>query len=384
MSANNGIVPEDLLRIINSYAKTGVEYNKLAHLYEILSPHTPLIKNKEYNNINKNILEIIAGREDKNRNIALDVEKWLSGMENRDFTISQCYGDLCVSTKHDKDSVRRALSRLRETEKIESVGQKSGIYRVINRNIEYTDYKNIVQTPPLDLKLPLGLHKRTLFYPKSLTVIAGVTGTGKTTWALNIMQDNQHKYKFKYFYNAELSPSALNKKLSYFNYPIDAWQFDAISSKYWDYTNIHKQVFPDHINVIDYLEPDPNKIWTIYNLMASISENLGKGMAIILVQKKAGSDFGTGGDWSAKAASFYIALEYQKAKIVKNTYREEDKIGYEFNNINWNITPGASIKASSGWYGEQTKKDKDRVKQYASSGIVDDLGGFTHERDEED
>jgi hypothetical protein len=383
MSQNNGMIPEDLLRIISSYAAGGAEFEKLAHLYEILSPLIPPLKEKEYIETNKRILSIISGKEEKTRNLTLDFENWLSGMD-REFSLSQCYADLGITSKHEKDAVRKAIAKNKDT-KIENIGQKSGQYRVINRNIEYTDYKNVVQISPIDLKLPLGLHKRTIFFPKSLCAIAGVTGTGKTSWALNIMLENQGSYKFKYFYNSELSPSALNKKLSYFNFPINEWQFEAIPSKCWDHTNIHKMVFPDCINVIDYLEPDPGKIWTIYNDMAAISENLNKGMAIILLQKKSGSDFGTGGDWSAKAASFYIALEYQKAKITKNTYREEDKIGYDKNNINWDIIPGAHIKASSGWYGEQSNKSAEKKKVFADVGIVDDRQheDFPHEEDEE-
>jgi ABC-type multidrug transport system fused ATPase/permease subunit len=220
MSENNGIDLADLLRIISSYAKSGAECGKLARLYEVLSPLiNPPNKEKEdnniiYNNTKKSILEIIAGKEDKNRNITLDVNQWIEGC-NREFTLSQCYADLCVVSKHDKDAVRRVLTKLKTADRIEGVGQKSGHYRVINRNIEYTDYKNIIQQPSIKLELPLGLHKRTLFFPKSLTAIAGVTGMGKTTWALNIMQMNQHKYKFKYFYNSELSSSALHQKLSY-------------------------------------------------------------------------------------------------------------------------------------------------------------------------
>lgn len=379
------IHPMELLRIINSYANTGANAEQLGTLFEKITVNGTdyatralkelNIKEKELKDINKRILKIIADRDSTGRNVALDVETFLYGID-KEFSLNQLYAELCITSKQDKDAARKAISRLKVVDRIEAVGHKSGQYRVINRNIEYTDYKNIKQIPSLDLILPLGLHKRTLFYPKSLTAIAGVTGTGKTSFALNIILENQEKYKFKYFYNAELSPAALHKKLSYFDYPMDEWRFDAISSKYWDYTNIHKQVFPDCINVIDYLEPDPNKIWTIYNLMASISENIGTGMAIILIQKKVGSDFGTGGDWSAKATSFYVALEYKKIKVVKNTYREEDQVGYDFNMIDFDIKHGCNIVANGGWYGTHNQKEKEKQKVYEKHDDDAEEGGY--------
>ncbi len=245
------------------------------------------------------------------------------------------------------------------------------VYLAVDKSLTYTDYKNIVHREPISLKLPLNIHQRTLFFPSCILGIAGCTGNGKTTWAFNIIRDNQDKYKVKYFYMPELGPEGLSKKLGYFVTPIDSWKFDAICGSngmgrtQWDNTNIHQKIFPDCLNIIDYLEPPEDAPWKIYHVMNKIAARLNNGMAIILIQKKEGSKYGIGGDWSAKATSFYLSLEWGNATIQKNTYMEEDKIGRQFNIMDFDIVPGSNIKALSGWYNEQSKKQTEKEKVYA-------------------
>ena len=145
---------------------------------------------------------------------------------------------------------------------------------------------------PITFETPLEVGDRTIFFPRSLWGIAGVTGNGKTTVALNIIRNLEGKYDVVYFYEAELGPDALRHKLGYFLRPLSSWKFKAICSAnsngqiQWDSSNIHQKIHPDAINVIDYLEPPEDSPWKIYHVMKKIAAALNKGMAIILIQKK--------------------------------------------------------------------------------------------------
>lgn len=389
----------DLLKIINGYANQGGDAGKLAGVYETLLPHivtNPLYKEykeeekerskEKEEEIKKRILKIISGKAEANKSITQDLRDYVTTTDGV-FSISDCYIATGALSTKEKGLVRKTLSTMCDAGDIERIGSKTGNYLLIDKSITYTDYKNIKDRPTVNITLPLGLHKRTLFFPSSILGIAGCTGNGKTTWAFNIIRENQDKIKIKYFYMPELGPEGLKRKLNYFNAPIDSWCFDAICGSngngktQWDNTNIHQKIFPNCLNIIDYLEPPEDAPWKIFHVMNKIASRLMGGMAIILIQKKEGSKYGIGGDWSAKATSFYLSLEWGNVTIQKNTYNEEDKIGKGFNMMDYDIKPGSNIVPLSGWYGESNKKDKDKQKVYAERGIINDIymEGFTHE-----
>jgi hypothetical protein len=106
--------------------------------------------------------------------------------------------------------------------------------------------------------------------------------------------------------------------------------------------------------------------------MNKIAGRLNGGMAIVLIQKREGSKYGVGGDWSAKATSFYLSLEWGNVTIQKNTYQEQDTVGKTFNIKDFDVTKGSLIKELSGWYGEKNKPDKNKIKVLQDVGVKDD------------
>lgn len=379
----------ELLKIISGYANNGGDCIKLAELYETLSAcvvNDSLYKDKEKDKeeertkeeeIKKRIFKIISGKQEEQNNLSQATRDYIQATDGT-FSVSDCYIATGASTPKEKNLVRKTISMMATAGDIEKVGTKTGNYLLVDKSITYTDYKNVKERPTINLVLPLDIHKRTKFFPSSILGIAGCTGNGKTTWAFNIIRENQDKMKCKYFYMPELGPEGLKQKLGYFMTPIDSWSFDAICGSngngktQWDNTNIHQKIYPDCLNIIDYLEPPEDAPWKIYHIMNKIAGRLQGGMAIILIQKKEGSKYGIGGDWSAKATSFYLSLEWGNVTIQKNTYNEEDRIGRAFNIMDFDIGAGASINSKSGWYGEQNKPDKNKIKVLSDVGVVDD------------
>jgi hypothetical protein len=380
------LTPTELLKIINGYALQGGAYDRLAELLETLSPHTPLIKKEESKDIYTRILKIVSGATEVQRNLSQETKDYIFSTDGG-FSINDVYNAVGTSTPKEKGLVRKVVSVMCDQGDLEKIGNKTGNYLLVDKSITLTDYKNIKERPSIDLKLPLGIHNRTKFFPSSILGIAGCTGNGKTTWAFNIIRDNQDKMKVKYFYMPELGPEGLKQKLGYFMTPIDTWQFDAICGSngngktQWDNTNIHQKIYPDCLNIIDYLEPPEDAPWKIYHVMNKIAGRLQGGMAIILIQKKEGARYGIGGDWSAKATCFYLSLEWGNVTVQKNTYQEEDTIGRDFNIKDFEIGKGAHIKSLSGWYGEEAKKDKDKVKRFADLDVRDDRPKKEERRD---
>lgn len=379
--------PIELLKIIKGYALQGASDDSILSLLEHLSPHTPLIKEKDKdlktNNIYKEILKIVSGERDRTKNITQDLKGYIDTTDGI-FTLHECYNAVGANDTKEKSIIRKTLCVMCTKKELEKVGTKTGTYVKIDTSIEYTDLSDSKGLgKPIKFRTPLNVADRTLFFPRSLWGIAGVTGNGKTTYVMNIIREIQDQFETVYFYEAELGPGALQQKLGYFQCPLSSWKFKAVCSAdskgniQWDSQNIHQKIHPNAINIIDYLEPPEDKPWTIYHIMKKIAAALNQGMAIILIQKKEGSKWGLGGDWSAKATSFYTSLEWGVLKIEKNSYQQEDKIGRDFKAISFEIGAGSHIKATSGWYSEESKRQEEKKKRYAEAGIVDD--DFTHE-----
>jgi len=219
----------------------------------------------------------------------------------------------------------------------------------------------------VDVILPLALSRKTKLFHNAVVTVAGVTGMGKTMFALNFIRDNMDLHDI-YYLNSEMSDQELKyKKLAFKDVPYSAWRFTAVDVK----GSISESIRKDKINVIDYLQAPTDKLYMIRELINDIKKKLGKGMALILIQRKGGNPWGEGGVFSAQASSLYISLSFGSLEVMKNRFREAD----EFRGLekrNFEIKEG-SIKPMSGWYAEGAKEEK-QVKT-----VTDKYGDFVHE-----
>jgi len=200
----------------------------------------------------------------------------------------------------------------------------------------------------IDLRLPLGIHSKTKLFPKAVIVIAGVSGMGKTLFALNTIADNMGRFPIFYF-NSEMGPEALKMKLSYFPIPISDWAKHMKVVDQWDFNSIADKIQPDAFNVVDYLEPEGEKAFNIHGVISAIIRRLNKGTALIAIQKKPGATMGTGGVYSIKAATMALALDWGKIEVVKNRFREEDPFP-SLNKINFEVHQGHKFEKLGTWY----------------------------------
>ncbi|OPY71290.1 MAG: hypothetical protein A4E63_01595 [Syntrophorhabdus sp. PtaU1.Bin050] len=243
-----------------------------------------------------------------------------------------------------------AFLRLQKEGVIARCGIKNGSYRLVEHDNASIDFLNADPDDYLSFKFPLGIERKTRIFPKSIIILAGVTGTGKTTYLLDFVQQNMSAHKIVY-HNSEMSPQALNFKLRQFDrtglFPLSAWKFEA---RQW--RGNPDTIDPDGVNIIDYLQAGANA-YEIQQPIAQILEKLNRGVAIIAVQKKPGAVYGTGGIYSAVDASLVLSLEWGKASITKNRFREVDEFP-GLDNRDFTVEHG-HIKALSGWYPDEKK-----------------------------
>lgn len=336
---------EDLFHTANCLIKGGMGREETSQVVGILAEYC--IPQFSLHEAEEKVLSAIKRAERRERNISQEVREWVESTEGH-FESTQVHREAHLSTKEEMHAVNVALQRLVKEKILEKYGDKRGVYRRIDRSIEYMDFANADIGNTVDLSLPLGLHIKTKLFPKGVIVVAGVSGMGKTLFCFNTIAENMGQFPIFYF-NSEMGPEALKHKLSHFPIPISEWEKHMKVIDNWDFNNIPDKIQPDALNVVDYLEPEGERPYNIHGVISSIIRRLNKGTALITIQKKPNATMGTGGIYSIKAATLAIALDWGKIEIVKNRFREADMMP-SLNKINFEIHQGYKFVKQGGWY----------------------------------
>ena len=220
------------------------------------------------------------------------------------YSITECLQDLQILTKEGKDAAYVIFNRMLGTV-IEKYGEKRGIYRTINKEVRKTKFikDKIVDFPII---LPFDLNTYCKLYPKSIMVVAGSKGSGKTALALKIALDNQARLPVVYLHSEggdeEFSDRMQNNGI----YDENQIQFEPIpcSVNFHDNITDEKKIF-----IIDYLEVH-NNFYEVAIPIKKIHDKLKDGLAIIFIQKKAGALYGRGDEFSQEASRLYLSMDF--------------------------------------------------------------------------
>jgi len=282
--------------------------------------------------------------------IAERVREWIL-LQDRDFSVTDCYKDLCFVTPRDKSACRTAIKRM-----VGNVIEPSGnrLYRLIDTTAEVIDYLN-ASTEEIEIVYPFEIEKFVETYPGNIIVVAGEANAGKTAFLLNFIKLNMFKHEIHYF-SSEMGASELRKCLNKFNdINLEDWK------NFFPYkrsSNFADVVKPDSVNLIDFLEIH-DEFYKVGGYLKEIHDKLQNGIVIIAIQKNPGTDHGLGGARGLEKPRLYLAMEPSKLKIVKakNWKTETNPNNME---IEFKLVQGCKfIPDDSGWaYGEKSNNEK--------------------------
>jgi hypothetical protein len=237
------------------------------------------------------------------------IEEWVSVTDGY-FSVTDCSRALQGVTDSEHTTFRVILHRLSKRGIIEKHGQKDGVYRRLNNEIEPLDWRN-ADISPLPLRWPFEIERLVSVYPGNIAVIAGAANSGKTSFILNFIKLNQQDHTIHLF-SSEGGKEELNMRISKFDLPLDAWTFSA-----WERTGDFADVIkPDAINIVDYLEIH-DEFYKVGGMLKAISDRLKSGFALIALQKNIGRDEGLGGARGLEKPRLYLAMDNGRLKIVK-------------------------------------------------------------------
>jgi hypothetical protein len=222
------------------------------------------------------------------------------------FKINDVYWALNLRERKEKKNVSKILSRLVDECILARHPRISGIYRRLENSLDNMEWRN-ANLSSLDVQFPLGIEEFANVYQGTILVFAGTPDSGKTAFFLDFIKRNMSVNKIHLF-NSEMSEQELRIRIeAHEDISPDEWCFQA----YFRSSNFGDVVFPDDINIIDYLDLGDD-IPAVTRYLREIHESLGKGIALVGLQKPFGRDMGYGKELSMQLPRLYISLEYHK------------------------------------------------------------------------
>ena len=297
----------DLFHVANVLTKGGMPAAEIVQVLENLiiswgeKPDKKWIDEKIESAKTRNIKREIS--------VTQTIEEWV-GVTSGYFSITDCHKALQGVTGANQNVIRVLLHRLSQRGIIEKHGNKDGVYRRIDNEIEPLDWKN-ADTNPLSLRWPFGIERMVKIYPGNIAIIAGSPNAGKTAFILNFIKLNQDHQEIHLF-SSEGGKEELNQRIEKFGLPFDAWTFHA-----WDRSgNFQDCIKPGVVNIIDYLEIHDD-FYKVGGQLKAIADRLKSGFALIALQKPTGRDAGLGGERGLEKPRLYLAMDGGRLKIVK-------------------------------------------------------------------
>lgn len=254
--------------------------------------------------IQRKILSALDRVEQRKRNLSDDIKTWIT-LNDLNFSLKDLKTDLKILNSKEANILYVTINSLCEQGVIEKEGKIPGIYRKKQNEVKFVDISSAEDLTYLDLKWPIKIEEYVRISPKSVSIVAGDTEAGKSAFLSNFAHLNMEKHKILYF-SSEMTANRFKERVKNLERPIKDWsRLFFTNDKISDF---HDSIEPNAINIIDYLELDPGRVYDVATYIKKIFDRLNNGIAIIALQKKRGESLAYGRDWTMQKSEFYITL----------------------------------------------------------------------------
>jgi len=302
----NGVRDHNLYHVALSLAKTN---NDKDYIKQVLRAIIASWGEQDEEWIKDKVESALKRENAKKRNLKQEIEAWIS-LQDTYIYLTDTLQNLQVLTKEEKNNAYVIFNRLVKEGKIEKWGAGRGCYRIIDQEIKRTRFiKEKIEDFPIIL--PFNLNDLCKLYPKSVIILAGSKGSGKTALALKIALDNQNMIPVRYMHS-EGGDEEFSERMQNWGIQDESQiRFEPIkcSRNFHDYVTDEKKIF-----IVDYLEVHQN-FYEVAIPIKKIHDKLEKGIAIICLQKKAGYLLGRGDEFSQEVARLYLSMDYLKEEL---------------------------------------------------------------------
>ena len=260
------------------------------------------------------------------------------------------------------DAVRNIMFQLAEANVVHATGKRDGVYKVITQVKPVPVFSvQRERRPPFDLVFPrcwetfeeLSFGSKVVIREGDLILISGLSNFGKTTLCLNFCGENidrnpvlmGNEYTTLVENEYKPTPRFMNR--------LDAmdwvqWADEAGQDKFTllpvrdDYA---EHIIKDRINIIDWINIETGEHYLIGNILEKIKRNLGRGIAIVAIQKGEGMTAGRGGQFTKDFADLELLLDkYGQSDVLLTVGKVKEPRGMVIGNTYaYTITEGVKI-----------------------------------------
>ena len=264
-----------------------------------------------------------------------EIRDFLALRQGKEITLSDIRREFHIlpGTK-SFDAVRNILFQLAEANIVHATGKRDGVYKVITQVKPVPVFSvQRERRPPFDLIFPrnfdtfeeMDFANKVVIREGDLILISGLSNFGKTTLCLNFCAENidQHPVLMGNEYTSLVeneykpTPRFLNRldTMDWVQWADEAGQDKFVLLPVRD--DYAEHIVRDKINIIDWINIATGEHYLIGNIMEKIKRNLGRGVAIVAIQKGEGMDAGRGGQFTKDFADLELLIDrYGKSDVL--------------------------------------------------------------------
>ena len=307
----------DLFHLAHTLVKGGMPHEEVLSVVSIAARAcTPPLDEQT---AREKVASAIERAMNAERNYTEEIRSYVA-QQSGYFIVSEMNKDLGFATIQQRKTASVIINRLMSEKYIEKYGQKAGVYRRIEHELDEMDWLN-AECTEFPCELPLDLSRLVTVFPNNIIVVAGSPDAGKTAFMLDFVQRNMYKHNIHYF-NSEMGNAELRLRLqNHEEVALEDWKFKAYSRS----GNFADVIRPADVNIIDFLEISD----AFYKVAAEINDiyrKLDGGIAIIGLQKNRGQDLGRGGTFGLEKPRLYLSMDYGTIRISKAKNRRSKMV----------------------------------------------------------
>lgn len=217
------------------------------------------------------------------------------------FSVGEIDKDLNLQSVEEKEYRTEAIMQLVESGYVERDEHKRTIFRTRDMETEYIDLFNSEDVEEeIQLNFPFGIGESVVLSPRNIVTVQGENNAGKTSFAfetllMNLNAGTSNGRNF-YYISSEMSQSELKKTAARFA-PLESFRgCEFMHRPFEPYDIIHSNPdMRDGIVFIDFLETKGGEYSKTVAEMQRIYDSMRNGIAIVMIQKFEGKEYGKGG-----------------------------------------------------------------------------------------
>jgi len=293
-----------------------------------------------------------------------EIRDFLDKIQGQEISLSDLRAEFHILPETKSfDGVRNIMHQLAKQNIVKPVGRRQGIFKVV-KEVKPVPLFSIVREkiPPFPLIFPryddtdieMDFSEYIVVREGDLITLAGRKNKSKTLMCINFAAVNVDKRpilmgnEYTKLVNDIYVPDQrfLNRLQNIDNVEwVDEDGNDKVTllPVKGDYA---EHIVPNRLNIIDWINLDANQLYDISKVMEDIKSNLGRGVAIVALQKGKGAEDGRGGQFTKDFTDCELLLDgwdgNDDALLTIGTVKEKTKpiMGKTYIFSNWN---GAKI-----------------------------------------